>query len=492
MDGATRDCRAVNARIVLLSVCCSLSLLAQGCFLDRSPLPGPSGDAGLDAGRVVDGGSMDAQVPVPDGGPSDGGRDGGLPDTGVLDAGCGAIAPSCDGDQRLVCIDGVIIPEICELGCTSGVCRRLVPSNVGEAVRMDAGSRALTGTALVFNTDTGRITDGEAEVRAEGEGVLADIAYVQVAGAGDGAPGLGVFVVGSLNLPMDTTHRAEGGRAFVLLVAGDANIAGTIDVSSDGVEGGPGGSNGGGGPGRGGNGQNADLTYTDSGAGGGGFGTAGGLGGPSGDRTPGAAGGTYGNDALIPLFGGSGGGRGGNGRDGSGGAGGGGGGAIQISVGGTLTISGVIDAGGAGGAGGRLQALDAGAGGGGGSGGAILLEGLQVVVSGRLAVNGGGGGEGGRCSACCGFDCGSRAASGEPGDAYTVPAGGTGSSDSGGAGGTGSGVDGIPGAGGEAQNGGGGGGGAGRIRINARTVGAVSISGTIYPAHTAGEVDIRP
>lgn len=453
--------------------------LVPGCFLDRSP---------IDVDERPDG-----QLPTADAGPRDAAvlEDATLPDP---DAGCDPTAPpSCALDHRVECLGGRPVSTLCPFGCMAGACQVFIPSNVGGSIRMDAGDHPLTvapGETLFFDTDTGEVINGGDTLRgsAVGEVLHAGIFYRKVDPA-DGA-GLGVFVFGSLELPSNARVEVAGRRALVLLVGGDATIAGTIDVSSDGQAGGPGGGNGGDfespgeGPGGGGGGTSNTWDGDDSGGGGGGFGSAGGIGG-RGAGSPGVA---HGQERLEPLIGGSGGGGGG---DDDGGVGGGGGGAIQISCGGALVVSGTIDAGGGGGGGGRGATIDAGGGGGGGSGGAILLEARTVTVSGALAANGGAGGQGSRCNGGC---SGSNSDDGGDGDAVTVPAICPPASDRGGTGGAGSDASGGPGMpGGHAQNGGGGGGGAGRIRLNARRTADVMVSRIPTPSRISiGAVTTAP
>lgn len=165
---------------------------------------------------------------------------------------------------------------------------------------------------------------------------------------------------------------------------------------------------------------------------------------------------------LVPLRGGCSGQRGGGVSAGAGGRGGGG---LQLSVSGTLTVSGVI---GAPGEGGRGAGGGAVGGGGAGSGGALLLEATTLVLSSsaRVMALGGSGGEG--SGGQNGFD-------GQRGSLTTdTPAAGGGdNSGRGGNGGAGASglTDAAPGQRGEqngSNEGGGGGGGAGvgRLRFN--------------------------
>lgn len=223
---------------------------------------------------------------------------------------------------------------------------------------------------------------------------------------------------------------------------------------------------------------------TTGGGGGGGFGTAGARGGQTAQgASGGAAGGASGNAAIVPLRGGC---KGGNGGA-SGDLGGGGGGGLQLSVSGTLAVSGVVASAGGGGNGGNFWNSTNGGGGGGGSGGAVLLEAQRVVLSAGSAVtaNGGSGGEGDGNNG----DVNYAGDDGVAGSASTaVPASGANGSATtyGGPGGNGGagviaptvGLDGI-----NSGSGGGGGGSVGRIRINSAS--SCSLGGIISPPATS-------
>jgi hypothetical protein len=211
-----------------------------------------------------------------------------------------------------------------------------------------------------------------------------------------GGPSIVVVPMASFTLQAGQTLRLVGDKPVVLAVAGDADIAGTIDASSDATNNGAGynwscgGSQGG--AGGGGNCEPA-------GGGGGGFGTAGGLGGAGSGTASGAVGTARANLTLAPLVGGCAGGTGGNcsgcGSCTAGGAGGAGGGAVQISATGSLTVTGTLKANGKAG----TKPGDAGSGGG-GSGGGLLLEGATVSTGGAtITANGGDGGGGESCGA---------------------------------------------------------------------------------------------
>jgi hypothetical protein len=459
-------------------------VLLTGCSLLRFPAPDATVDAG-DAGTIAvgDGG--------PDAGPMDGGdidagpdagTDGGT-DAGPFDAGC-MTAVCADSDTLLTCMGGAYVPTTCPFGCAAAVCRTLVPSNVGTAVSMTAGTGDIsTPGSVVVNSDTGLITIAGIPIplRSAGTGEISGI-HFQVLSTPEG-PDLGVFVMRSLTINAGHEVRAYGANALVILVTNDVEVNGTINLTGDqlriedafgprvpGAGGSTGGINRNAGMGLGGGGQGTDASggsAADSGGAGGTFGSRGGSGG----SPPGATGGspattTYGNPQLIPLYGGSGGGGGG---DNDGAVGGPGGGALHIAARAIrIGATGRVDAGGGGGR--QASGGGGGGGGGGGSGGAVLLEASTVTVEGRINVSGGGG------------SSGDPSAAGTNGDAVPPAMGGASSGTGSAAGGNGSdatGSDGATGSG-SADNGGAGGGGAGRIRMNTRS-GSARVSGMVYP-----------
>jgi hypothetical protein len=291
------------------------------------------------------------------------------------------------------------------------------------------------------------------------------------AGGGDAA----LVVMSTLSIASGTTLHLVGSRPVILLVFGDAHIAGTIDAGGHGAEPGPGADldcdTGSGSPGA--KTSSGLASIGAGGGGGGGFGSAGGNGGRGGSNSSTASGGAAcGEATLEPLRGGCSGAESGAGADGTTfAAAGGGGGALQIAAAGRLQIIGSVLAGGGGG--GAASATQAG-GGGGGSGGGILLEGVPVEFDNNasLTANGGGGGGGQQVSSNtseAGTD-GAAGVAGAPGGA----ASGSGGDGGDGASGTASGDDGgdgsISGGVGNSTGGsGGGGGGVGRIRINQAT-----------------------
>jgi hypothetical protein len=370
----------------------------------------------------------------------------------------------------------------CISGCVSG-CERLVPSNVGDAVAMDAGAAAIVVGDDAFvdwsiDTETGAIVATDPlsmmtrEVRESGTGVRAGIAFVVVSQSG-GAPALGVFAIGSLDVRSGATLRAGGGSPLVVLAAAEVVVDGTISVAPTGEGPGAGGGRGGAGGGTAGTGLGGGASgmpaLPSPGGGGASFGGTGGSGG-----TGTAAGATYGAADLVPLLGGSGGG----GGESAGGNGGHGGGAVHLAAGGRIEIRGVVDACGAGGQGGQTS-TGSGGGGGGGSGGAILLEAPVVLVRGFLGANGGAGGQGTQERwNVVGND-------GADGDAARAPAVGSPTTGSGGGGGDGSAAGGAAFPGAAAAYAGGGGGGAGRIRVNTRS-GTEALDRGVLPSPSSG------
>jgi hypothetical protein len=297
---------------------------------------------------------------------------------------------------------------------------------------------------------------------------------------------------GGLQIDMPSGFTLTGTRPVILAVKNDASIAGLVNVSSNYTQVGAGANASTAcGAGTGTNGQQRvnGGAKCGGGGGGGGFGSAGTNGGQAsfGGPSNGTGGQTNGTNTLIPLRGGCAGGVGGANAAGGVCTAGDSGGAIQISVAGTLTVTGSIAASASGGPGGPSSTAGGGGGGcGAGSGGAILLEGNVVTLSGaELLTNGGGGGEGG------GTNNGSN--DGTAGSiSMPVPAtGGDGATTFGGAGGTGAagqvGTGSFVAAGAAADGnteggGGGGGGGVGRIRVNASAtcmVSGVSSSGAV-------------
>ncbi len=241
-------------------------------------------------------------------------------------------------------------------------------------------------------------------------------------------PENGILNYTSINIPADITVRFTKNTTNTpakLLVSGDINIEGTLDVSAlpsanigaagdgnvgdDGIAGisGPGGFDGGRGgdindiggselgPGGAFPGPSicakTGFGYENYGAGGGGGGFAA-IGDPInvGSRcvpSPAQGGDSYGSNSLLPIVDGSGGGGGHGGLVFKGSGGGGGGGAILIACSGTVSITGSIRA--DGGKSGDSSGLNAGGSGGGGSGGAIRIIATAINGNGAISAKGG-------------------------------------------------------------------------------------------------------
>lgn len=238
-------------------------------------------------------------------------------------------------------------------------------------------------------------------------------------------PPSGVLNYASINIPTGVTvtfRKNITNTPVVLLVSGDATIAGSINVSGrpgtdvgasgpgtigdDGApgEGGPGGYFGGRGAITGGN--RVGGAGVGPGAGAGGNGIINPCGGerPNGGAGAGYAsvgegnyhncqgfigtgGAIYGSATLLPLIGGSGGGGGASGLAINGSGGGGGGGALLLAASGTINVTGTIAANGA--SGGNSSGDGCGAPGGSGSGGAIRL--IATTISGNGSISAAGG-----------------------------------------------------------------------------------------------------
>jgi hypothetical protein len=353
----------------------------------------------------------------------------------------------------------------CPLGCFDAMkrCYRIKPSNF-HAITSDqwfddmTADVAPTSGLLIFNTDTGEVTEGGVQRRPpSGKGQAQNGIYYNLLSMPFGYHSLGVFGLNSLTVTKPVRMEIEGKAAFAVYVRGNVIIDGEVVAGPEGQKPGAGGFAGGvgageagvcvlGGHGRGG--LSFKRSNADPGGGGGGRRRPGGPGGSS-PGSVGAAGGLAVGSAAAPIFGGCG---GGAGAGQEGGHGGGGGGAIQITANGTIVIEGKVNAPGAGGGAGAGIA----GGGGGGSGGAILLEAFGVQVNGFIAANGGGGGGN---------------SEGFAGQISLFPAtGGKGSTNVGGGGNGGAYNIEQGGAGKVAYNGGGGGGAAGQIWIHANAI----------------------
>ncbi|MBM4378823.1 MAG: putative metal-binding motif-containing protein [Deltaproteobacteria bacterium] len=310
-----------------------------------------------------------------------------------------------------------------------------------------------------------------------------------------------LLAVSGLDIQAGGTLRVTGTtRPGILAVWGHATVAGTLDASASLATKGPGADPG---------------TCPTPTAAGNGLGAAGGAGGPNGTQggTGGSGEATNTTSAggvpaaftanLQPLTGGCSGGAGGiaTGSNVAAASGGGGGGGLQLSVAGTLFVSGRISAAGGGGGAGLTYTngshIDGQGGGGGGAGGSLLLEALTLVLKGtaQVTANGGGGGGGAKGAAVGNGAAGNNGALNALNPTVTFVgtspgqggAGGLNSfamgSDQNGGGNGGAGVATLPlvvstqattgnhgqddqGGGGDDSAGGGGGGGLGRVRIN--------------------------
>jgi len=315
------------------------------------------------------------------------------PDANVPPATCAAPdSKVCDDRGHVVtCADGQVVEDIpCPLGCASdgtASCAAMQVTNGLTRFLADAAG----GPDMVFPNGTSYLFASEGQVTINNEAVSVPS---EVVGA------LRVFAFHSLKIDGQLlTHRGyeeRGGPAIVLVVAGDVEITGLVDVSADRWQWGPGaldeeasrvaGCLGGEG------GKDNLLASLKGGGGGAGGYHEGAPGGASPTFPGGGAGAAKFGDALSPLHGGCTGGEAGSGGySGMGGAGG----AIQISSATRIVITdvGAIDASGGGGA--MVPSYAGMAGGGGGGGGAILLEAPEIVLRGGdvvLSTKGGGGG----------------------------------------------------------------------------------------------------
>lgn len=166
-----------------------------------------------------------------------------------------------------------------------------------------------------------------------------------------------------------------GAGQILSITARNVIVAGTINGVGRGNQA-PGINTNGTGPGGG-------TTSTTAGTGGGSYGGTGGTGGLDSGDTPGTGGPTYGTQTGTDIDMGS---SGGSGTGVS--TGGSGGGAISILAD-QITISGTIDV-----TGGNSLSDGTGRGGGGGSGGGVLIQGFLVTSSGNVTANGGNGATG--------------------------------------------------------------------------------------------------
>lgn len=426
---------------------------------------------------------------------------------------CGQCVPnnaSCTGSTLEACDPyGRSTTSSCALGCamtaadadagtpSTAHCRTVVPSN---GFALDCVARSAT-----FDLDVQADTEIDPD-----SGTIGGAA----APAGVFDATTHAFHVRSLTVAAGKTLAGKPGavKPVILLVDGDVQIDGTIDVAAHLDAGktvatrGPGAPTPGTSFGQGGVGATASTTTSagqGAGAGGGSYGSSGGKGGNA-SSLKGQAGSVFPippPDPVIisPLQGG---GAGGN-TLGSGRAQGGG--AVQITACGTISVGsmmnpvGLVNAGGSGAP--VSNASGFGGGLGGGAGGAILLEAPTISVYGLLAAAGGSGGGG--------DVAGTTAQHGGPGsdaptDIICAAAGGLGASGNGSTGGVGGvgacgpngATDGTMGTiGTDAVGHGGGGGGGGRIRLNALSnptiTPATSVSPNLAACYTTGTLALQ-
>jgi len=369
---------------------------------------------------------------------------------------CGACGDTCAIDET----------------CTNFSCRGqfpYTPSNFDPTGITHTAATTLACGVTIFNSQTLAFTNW-----CSGQPMPSVTTRTQ-----SGGPDVVVLGFDTLTVAAANTFKLEGDKPVILAVFGDANIAGTINASATDNTSGPSGVACDGTSGI----HDADSDDGSSGGGGGGFAVAGGSSGSGDLGASGVAGGAVaGNAQLVPLRGGCRGGIGGG--SGAGREGGGAGGAVQLSVGGTLTVTGVIAAAGGGG---RKGANHEDGGGGGGSGGAVLLEGNAVTIlsTAWLTANGGGA-AGGNNSDNANGNNGANGSinTGTPASGGTGVEGGDGGRGAASGGGVGNGGGGTcaglcllqP----RGAGGGGGGGGTGRIRVRGQAT--CSIAGNNSPA----------
>lgn len=276
------------------------------------------------------------------------------------------------------CTDACGANQVCSSGNCVGRFITFQPSNVDAGALNSSAAPDVQLDCGTINLDTGSLS---------GNGWCGRPAPSLVVQKQTNGPDLVVLPMKSLTIAAGSTLHVSGSRPVALVVFGDVNVAGTIDVSANGSTGGAGnhwtcgsslGVNGSGTRSDGGN---------NGGGGGGAFGANGGRGGNGGGSQGGNGGQPRGSALLTPLIPGCNGGWGG----GCGGAPGGGGGAVELAASGIIDISGSVLARGNDG----FNGCDASGGAtGGGSGGAILIEGNLVSLSGSLNAEGGSGGRG--------------------------------------------------------------------------------------------------
>lgn len=253
-------------------------------------------------------------------------------------------------------------------GCTADSGRSCAPPPTGTPLMVDCD--ASIDTSALQAVDTATICGNDVAVRVESQA--------------DG-PDVFVFSISNLTVGAGGTLSFTGQYPVVLVVGGDADIAGTVEISADGATPGPGGNVD---CGASAGAEGGTSGSNGSGGGGGALGSRGGAGGDtnSGPTPGGAAGETRGDPSGVPLLGGCAGGQGGSG----GGAAGAGGGALRLMVAGSLIITGSLRANGGDG----QRAGNNPGGGGGGSGGSIIIDAGTLDGTGSVVAEGGRGGGG--------------------------------------------------------------------------------------------------
>jgi hypothetical protein len=379
----------------------------DGCPNDAPKVaPGQCGCAVADSD-----GDGDGTANCNDGCPSDGAK------TTAGQCGCGVADSDGDGDGTASCVDGCPVDPTQTTACLSFAPNNFDPTPIDWSAQ--PSSTLDCGATTVNTTDP----DG-AGPRVATLTNWCGTDPVPVAQNQSGGPQVVVIPLRGLSLTSGNTLRVLGARPLILAVDGSATIAGVINGNASGTTAGAGG-NWSCGSSQGSNGTGSTDRFDGAtGGGGGGFGTAGGRSGVAdtdGSDIPGANGGAArGSTTLTPLYGGCAGGQAGD----CGTAGAAGGGALQLSVSGTLTITGSVRVNGGNGAT-PCGASDEGGGSGGGSGGAILLEASTLTTSGAtIQASGGNGGANGTYDGI--YSCGGT--SGGSGSSSASNAGGNGSS----------------------------------------------------------------
>lgn len=284
---------------------------------------------------------------------------------------CAPGASSCvDGTLQTCDADGnVASSEECSLGCGAGStprCATIEPRYLPEVCSTPALNDVDIASSGTFDTDLDSICTGGIVKQTGGP----DVCIVR---------GRAITIEASVTLRVIASSEATAephGRVLALVADRELLVAGVIDVSANGVTGGPGSSHV----------KSGGAVAKNTGGGGAGFRTAGGNGGNASTNGGASNGGNAMQEpsALSVIEGGPG-----------SQAAGGGGALLLISCMGTVRGTGTIIAAGGGGPGG-MEILGGGLPGqGGGAGGYVVLQGADVMVSGSVFAKGGGGGAGG-------------------------------------------------------------------------------------------------